>query len=84
MIDILTAEGIGYFENDLKDKGGFVFENSNGFIYAIHSNMTWPQTVDKIIDYLSCRWHIFGNPELLKTTKMKNGKTNYVFQFWLN
>lgn len=77
-MDILRAEGLGYFEQQLNEINGFESDIHYN-LYAIHSNETW-EIVEEEIKALSMFWFLFEDVKLIKETKIKNGMTNYIFK----
>jgi len=75
-MDIVTAEGIQYFEGHLTRAGAYPPAYGSKY-WAIHSDLTWSE-LNLQLDNLSCR-HCVGELRLIKTTPMRNTKTNYVF-----
>jgi len=76
--DILRAEGLGYFEDQIKEIGGFSNDFYEG-VYAIHSKEGWG-TVHQKVKNLGMFWFLFDRIKLIKETKMKDGNINYVFR----
>jgi len=74
-MDILLAEGIGYFQWHLQKAGAFKSDSSD--FWAFHSTESWENVVNSF-ENLSCR-HTVNGFDLIKTTEMKNGMKNYVF-----
>jgi hypothetical protein len=74
-MDILLAEGIDYFLGHLEEFGAIRSDVSN--FWAFHSTEQWDSIVI-LFNGLPCSYLVHGF-DLIRTTKMKNGQTNYVF-----
>lgn len=82
MSDVLEAEGWGYAIGHFEESGFIHFEDAYGCVFAYHSSEPW-NCVREIIYNQWGRYRVWNDAALLFTSKMKNGKTNYVFEiFW--
>ncbi len=76
-MDILMAEGEGYFEHQIEEMGGICHMHECG-IFAYHTSENWASVVDKVKS-LGMFIFLYSKVKLLKTTKTKTGLNNYVF-----
>ena len=76
-MDVLQAEGVGYFEMQIEEIGGHCHEMRN-HIFSIQSSDTWGDVVEKV-ESLGMFIFLYRKVELLKTTLTKSNLNNYVF-----
>ena len=77
-MDILEAEGWGYLEDHFKD-AGFIQHDNMCDVFAIHTHKKWGD----ILLLLKKQWgylEFFSTATLLKKTKIKDGRINFVFR----
>lgn len=81
MDDITESEGYGYAIEHLENIGViFNKKDLSSPVCAIHTNKTWYEVVILLENSWSWFFYYFKAPKLLKITKMKNNKINYVFE----
>lgn len=78
MDGILLAEGWSYVISHFEDNGFIHYEDAQGAVFAYHSDKSWEE-VEKLVNSQWGKSQVWDNVKFLLSTKMKNGKTNYVF-----
>ena len=78
-MDILYAEGLTYLDNMLENAGVIKSSHETKDYYAIHTHLKWNDCKRDILDKVNYR-ELITDFERLKTTKLKDGRFNYVFK----
>lgn len=78
-MDVLMAEGLQYAIGHFEDSGFIHFEDAHGCVFAYHSHESWESVLNRINQQWG-RLRVWDEARLLFSSKMKNGKTNYVFE----
>lgn len=75
-MDVLTAEGIGYLENQLEECG-CVLSKNDGKI-AFHTELNWNDCLQLFKERCGMM-AFFPELNLIGKTKMADGRTNFIF-----